>query len=48
MPNNMTVCRECGETFFNRKKLDLHLIIKHGYIVELPNETEEEENAKGD
>ena len=42
MLNNMTVCRECGKTFFNRKKLNWHLITKHGYVVELPNENEEE------
>jgi len=35
MNKGMVYCRECGKWFFNKKKLNLHLIIKHGYEISL-------------
>ena len=35
MNKDMMKCRECGQWYFNRKKLNKHLIKEHGYIIEL-------------
>jgi len=34
----MCRCRECGRWFFNWRKLSKHLILEHGWVVELPLE----------
>ncbi len=35
MNKGMKRCPECGRWYFNRKKLNNHLIEEHGYIIEL-------------
>ncbi len=38
MNSSMVRCRECGRWFFNWKKLSNHLILEHGYGIEIPEE----------
>ena len=34
----MCRCKECGKWFFNHKKLSHHLIVEHGYVIELKDQ----------
>lgn len=45
MTTSMVVCPECGQWYFNHKKLSQHLIAKHDYEVELKEETDGEPTA---
>lgn len=41
MNKEIVRCRECGRWFFNWKKLYRHLVEKHGYTINLPDEEAE-------
>ena len=43
MNNGMVRCQECGAWYFNRKKLNSHLIDKHGYKIKIKEEREDNE-----